>query len=785
MKEDQRVIGSRARRIEDLALLRGEARFVDDVPMPGALHAAFVRSPFAHARMGRIDFSAAAALPGVVACFDAAALAPLLARPRLPLAFPAGQVPEAAMPYVLAAGETCHVGEALALVVAQTRHIAEDAAALVEIDYEELPALIDSRAALEPGAPLPCTAEPIHLFKRFDVGYGDCDAAFAGAHDVVRLSLRQHRGQAHPMETRGILANPDAATGTLTVWASTQMSHELAHTLCMMLGLPETGVRVIAPQVGGAFGAKYLVYPEDVAVAAAAHRLRRPVKWIEDRREHFLAAIQEREQYWTLEAAIDAQGRLLAVRGQLVHDQGAYAPHAINVPFNAATSFPGPYVLPAYRLDVAVARTNKVAVIPIRGAGYPQGCFAMERLLDRIAERVGIDRGEVRLRNYVPAAAMPYTTPMATRAGAPVIYDSGDYAACHARALQAADLPGFRARQAAAREQGRRLGIGYAAALKGTGRGPFESGTVRVAWDGRVQVFTGALAMGQGLATALAQICADALGLDLGRIDVSCGDTAHVSLGMGGFASRQTVTAGSSVHLAARAVRDKALRVAAGILGQPAGTLALQGGHVYAEGGEGPALSLADIAQRLRGLPGYAFPEGVEAGLEATFHFRIDRLAYANAFHVCEVEVDDETGMVRVLRYLALQDSGRLVNPRLVEGQIHGSVAHGIGNALLEHMRYDGQGQPLTTTFADYLLPTATDVPPIDVLLHETPSPLNPLGVKGAGECSVLPVGAAIAAAIEDALADVGAKVEELPISPARLLELIRQAGADGTRNGA
>ena len=769
------IVGARVRRGEDLALIQGAGRFVDDVPMPGVLHVAFVRSSFAHARLTTIAVNAALALPGVVACYTGVDMARLLTSPRLPIAFPEGQVAPEAMPFVLPSVETCYVGEALVMIVAQSRSIAEDAAALVEIDYEELPALIDCRKALDPQAPPACQADPIKLFKRFRVSYGDCAQAFDDAHQVVQVRLRQHRGSANPIEGRGILVNPDQATGTLTAWASTQLPHELAHTFCKMLRLAEHRVRVIVPDVGGAFGSKYLVYPEDVAVAAAAQHLKRPVKWIEDRREHFLSAIQERDQYWTIEAAVDPDGRLLGVRGQLVHDQGAFAPHSINVPYNSATSLPGPYVLPAYDLDVAVARTNKVPVIPIRGAGYPQGCFAMERLLDAVAVALKIGRGEVRLRNYIPVERMPYATPMLTRAGGPIIYDSGDYAGCQEKALAVADLPGFRRRQAQARSHGKYLGIGFAAAVKGTGRGPFESATVRVSHDGRVSVFTGALAMGQGLATALAQICAHGLGIELEDIDVICGDTSFVSLGMGGFASRQTVTAGSSVHLATAAVRAKALQLAAAMLNESPANLTIEQGIIHVPGKIPQGVPLAAVAMRLRGLPGYAFPDGVEAGLEATFHFRVDQLTYSNAFHVCEVEVDIETGFIRLMRYIALQDSGKLINPMMVEGQILGGVVHGIGNALFEQMRFDEYGQPTTTTLADYLMPTATDIPHIEVLLHESPSLTNPLGVKGAGESGVIPVAATIVAAIEDALGSYGIRIDEVPITPLRLLELINE----------
>lgn len=769
-------IGRRTLRMEDDALLRGEGHYVDDIPMHGLLHAAFVRSPLAHARILSVDTSQAMAMPGVVACFKAADMAAVLGSLRLPIAFPEGQMAREAMPFVLAPEETCHVGEAIVLVVAESRALAEDAAACVEVRYEELAPIVDCRDALRADAPLACVADAVKLFKRFKVAWGDCDAAFAKAAHVIDLALVQERGSAHPMEGRGILVHPDPATRTLNVWASTQMAHELSHTISHMLHLPEQKVRVITPDVGGGFGSKYLVYPEDIAVAAAAHKLGRPVKWIEDRLEHFLAAIQERDQHWKLSAAVDPSGRLLAIRGTMIHDQGAFAPHSINVPFNAASSVLGPYVLPAYDMDVAAARTNKVAVIPVRGAGYPQGCFVMERLMDRIAAELGIDRGEVRLRNYIQPAQMPYDTHMRNRAGDPIIYDSGDYPASHRRALEAADLPSFRRRQAEARAEGRFIGIGYAHAVKGTGRGPFESGTVRVGCDGRVSVSTGAAPMGQGLATAMAQICADALQVDITDIDVTCGDTHFVSLGMGGYASRQTVAAGSSVHLAGAAVRRKALELASQMLEAPVERLEMANGVIHVSGSPEPSLRLGDIATRLRGLPGYAFPAGIEPGLEATFHFRIDQLAYANSFHVCEVEVDVDTGRVAVRTYLALQDSGVLINPQMVEGQVHGSVAHGIGSTLYEQMRYDAAGQPLSTTFSNYLLATANEVPPIRVLLQETPSPLNPLGVKGAGECSVIPVSPAIVSAVEDALAQLGVRIDQIPLNPMRLLELIHGA---------
>lgn len=772
---EARVVGRRMRRTEDPALLQGKGRFIDDITLPGTLHAVFVRSPHAHALIRSIDTAAARAKPGVAAVYVADDLLKVMVRMRLPMAFPEGTLTADAMPLVLAAREVTYVGETVAMVLAASRYLAEDAADEIFVDYDVLPAVVDPRNAMEPGAPKACLDTESNLFRRFRVGYGDCDGEFAKAAHVFRETLFQHRGAAHPMEGRGIVAtmNPDGES--MTVWSSTQMAHEVRGNICEMLALEEDQVRVIAPDVGGGFGAKFLVYPEEIAVAGAAKLQGCPVKWIEDRREHFVSAIHERDQYWELEVAVDERGVLRGIRGLLTHDQGAFAPHSITVPYNSASSMSGPYIIPSYGIDVLVVRTNKVPVIPVRGAGYPQGTFAMERLLDLVAEKLGLDRAEVRSRNLIPPERMPYAAGLINRAGVKVVYDSGDYATCQRRALDAVDYAGFPARQAKARSEGRMIGIGIAHGVKCTGRGPFESGTVRVSPSGKISVYTGALAMGQGLKTALAQICAEQLGVEMTDIDVTCGDTAYVSLGIGGYGSRQTMIAGSSVHLAAAAVREKALKVAAQMLA-PDTDFVVAGGKVHVAGRPERSVTLGRIAVALHGVAGYKFPDGVDAGLEATFHFTVDDMAYANAFHVCEVEVDAETGHVQIVRYLALHDSGRLISPQIAEGQVHGAVVHGIGNALFEWMGYDDAGQPITTTFADYLLPTATEVPNIEVMTHETLSPLNPLGMKGVGEVGVIPVTAAVVAAIENALQPLSVRIRETPLTPVRLLELVLQA---------
>jgi carbon-monoxide dehydrogenase large subunit len=763
------MIGARVPRLEDFSLLTGGARFVDDIAAPGALHAAFVRSPHPHALIHGIDASAAGAAPGVVAVLALDDIAPVLKRRRMMRVSNSGTRLDQSWPFALADGEVSFVGEPVAIVVALDRYVAEDAAALVAIDYEVLPAATDSRtAARGPAVRRELAANEVIAYK---VAYGDAEAAFAKAAQVVHEDLWIHRGAAHSMEGRGILAQ--IADREIQVWASTQKAHDLRNALADYIDLDESRLRVATPDVGGGFGPKLCVYPEDVAVVAAATLLRRSVKWIEDRREHFTNAAQERDQYWSIEIAAEADGRVRGVRGRLIHDIGAYALQDVNIPYNSATTLTGPYMVPALAIDVAATHTNKAPVSSVRGAGYPQAAFAMERLMDGLARALGIERAELRRRNLIPAEKMPYLKPLKARSGEQVQYDSGDYPGCQAEILRAAGWADFPRRQAAARAEHRYLGIGLAHGIKGTGRGPFEFGGVRVSPTGRITVSTGAAAMGQGLATALAQICAEAFGVRADDVTVIAGDTAAAPLGLGGFASRQTVTAGSSVQIAAKAVAAKAKKLASHMLEAAEDDLEIVDGEVRVVGAPQLNVKLGELARVLKGAPGYAFPHDVDPGLEANAMFRVDQLAYSNACHVVEVEVDIETGGVTILRYLALQDCGRRVNPMIVEGQVHGGIAHGVGNALFEWMGYDDAGQPVTTTFADYLLPTATAVPTLETLYRESPSPHNPLGVKGVGEVGVIPAAAAVISAIEDALSPFNVHIAQMPIMPPKLVELI------------
>jgi len=768
-------MGRAVTRLEDNTLLRGAGRFVDDIALPGLLHACFVRSPVAHARLNGLDAAPARACPGVHAVLTYRDLRARLTCERVPLALPVAAIRFHVDPRYLAHDELCYVGEPVALVVAESRAAAEDAASLVALDYEPLPAVVDPREGLKPGAPKARLDCPDNLVAHWVVAYGDVEAAFARAARRVSQTFRMNKGGGHSIEARGVVARFDRLENLLTVWDSTQMPHKAKRVLVDALGLTEQQVRVIAPDVGGGFGPKNPFYPEELAVPAAAMLLGRPIKWIEDRREAFTATNHERVQDWEVEAAADAEGRLLAIRGHFRHDHGAFTPSGLSLPQNATTNLLGPYILPALKLEVSACLTNMVAATSTRGAGRPQGTFVMERLLDGIADALGLARAEVRQRNLVRSDQMPYVTQVTTRDGLPMTYDSGDYPECQRRALAAAGYADFAKRREAARRAGRHIGIGLSNYVEGTGRGPFESASVRIGPSGKIVIATGAAAQGQGTHTMLAQLAADALGVRPEDVHVVSGDTAASPLGHGAYASRQAVVAGNAVHLAARMVADKARQAAAAMLEVAPDDLELADGAVRVKGAD-LTRTLGQIAHALSGVAGFSLPASITPGLAAAVDFEPPAITYTNGSHVVEVEVDIETGGVRLLRYVVVHDCGRMINPMMVEGQVHGGVAHGIGMTLYERMRYDESGQPLTVTFADYLLPTSDGVPAIDIHHMESPTPLNPLGVKGAAESGTIGAPPAIVSAIEDALRPLKVRITDLPVTPDRLLALIRAA---------
>ena len=768
------LVGSAVKRLEDPALLTGRGRFVDDIAVPSMLHLAFVRSSFAHARIRGIDAADARALPGVHAVYSFADLPGTAGREPMPLPVPNAAIKHPKAQHVLVRDEAVYVGDPIAMVLADSRYVAEDAVALVEVDYVPLPAASDGRAALAPGAPRAHADLPDNVIADIQVGYGDVDAAFAAAAHVVDGRFFQHRGGAQPMECRAVLAVPDTLSDTLTLWANTQMPHILRDAVAGMLDLANERVRVVAPDVGGGFGPKGPPYPEQIAVAAAARLIGRPVKWVEDRREHFVAMYQERDQWWEAALALDAEGRILGLRGRFIHDGGAHLPWGIVTPYISATTVPGPYVVPAYRMGMTAVYTNKVSTTPVRGAGRPQAVFAMERLMDRAAQALGLDPAELRSRNFVRPDQMPYAPGLTFRDGSPVTYDSGDYPACQDMTLARADYAGFPARQAAALAAGRYIGIATASYVEGTGLGPFEGVTVRVGTDGRAVVETAAAPQGQGHRTMFAQLVAQELGLPLESIDVVLADTKAMPRGIGTFASRITANAGSSALIAARGVADKLRKVAAHVLEAAEQDIDLVDGRAFVKGVPEMGRSFRELARIANGMPGFALPRGLPVGLDETAHFTPTQAVYANGCHVAEVEVDVETGQVHILRYTTGHDCGTVLNPLIVEGQVTGGVAHGVGNALFEWMKYDENAQPVTANFGEYLLPSAPEVPSVAQVHMESPTPMNPLGVKGAGEGGTIPAPAVIAGAIENALAPFGVRIDDVPVTPERIVELLR-----------
>jgi len=767
-----RYFGAPVARIEDPRLLSGGGNYVDDIVLPGMLHAAFLRSPVAHGRIRSIDRSAAGAMPGVHAVYTMADFAAISGGPMPPMApHPLLKTPITCRP--LTDDEVRYAGEPIAIVLAESRARAEDALAAIVLDIEHLPTVADARAAAVKGAPRVHSERESNLIATLRGTHGKVDEVFATAAHRFVESFATHRGGCHAMECRGVVASVDGASGDLTLFTSSQSPYMVRRFLAGYLGRDESEIRVVAPDVGGGFGPKANVYPEEFAVALAAIQSGRPVKWIEDRQEHFLATTQQRDQFWTLEVACDAQGRMLGVRGRCVHDNGAYAPYGLILPATALASFPGPYALEAFDIAIDVVLTNLVPTSPVRGAGRPNTAFVLERLADCVARRLGLCRAEVRRRSFVRADQMPYVTGGKMRDGSPVAYDSGDYANALDLVLEKIDAAGIAQRRTAAAKRGRLLGLGLASCVEDTGLGPFEGATVRVTPAGKVIVSTGAASQGQGHATIFAQIAADALGVDIGDVIVRSGDTGAFPLGISTIASRIAVTAGSSIEIAARKVRDKAIKVAAHLLEVAEHDLEIGDGAVRVVGVAGMNVTLAAIARTLSGAAGVKLPAGVEPDLAATGYFETSQLAFAYGSHACEVEIDPDTGDARITRYVVAHDCGRLINPRLVDGQIRGGVVHGIGNALFERMQHDEAGQPLTTTYGDYLLPAASEMPDIEIHHIETPSPRNPIGVKGAGEGGTIPAAACVISAIEDALGATAPPITMHPVSPEQILQWI------------
>jgi aerobic carbon-monoxide dehydrogenase large subunit len=760
-----KLVGQSLTRLEDRPLLTGRGRFAADISFPQQLHMRIVRSNFAHGRLRSIDVDAALATPGVHAVWTAADIADIP-----PIDFRLTRI-EGLAPYrqrLLASGFVRYVGEPVAAVFATDPYLAEDAAELVVLDIEELPVILRADAEIgefEPGR----STEPAIVRK----GYGDVDAAFRAAHTVVaaKLSIGRHSGV--PLETRGAIARYDAARDMLELYGAAKVPHWNRDQLARMLGRPPSSMNLYEGHVGGGFGIRGELYPEDVLVCAAVLRMQRPIKWIEDRREHLIAANHSREQLHHVRAAIDREGRILAIEDEIFHDQGAYMrTHAATVPDLAAAMLPGPYRIPAYRAQAHIRLTNKTPCGTYRAPGRFESTFVRERLLDAIADKLGLDRVEIRRRNLIARQEMPYARPLETL-GTEIIFDSGDYAGLLDKALAAIEWPLVREKLAARRAAGELVGAGVALFVEKSGLGPSDLVRINVDGDGMVEVVSGSASVGQGMETVIAQICADALGVDYRKIHVTHGLTDRIEFGMGAFASRVTVMTGEATRIAAGALKDKAIEVASELLQAPADVLDIVDGEVVrSDMAAGPSVSLGAVARALE--PGSPLLHGRTSGLSAEGWFRSNHMNYPYGVHIAVTRVDGDTGAVDIERYLVAYDVGKAVNPMLIEGQIVGGCAQGIGGTLFEEFLYDERGEPLSVTFADYLMPTVREIPPVDVIISEdAPSPLNPMGLKGAGEGGANAVGAAIAAAIDDALGKPNA-VTELPITPQRLKRLMR-----------
>jgi len=775
-------IGRSLLRREDRRLLTGQGQFVADIVLPRMAHAVLVRSPLAHARIRSVDLTRAAAAPGVLAAISGADLLQML--PPVPEGqislprkwqnvvqhkFLSPQEP------LLAHDKARHVGEALAIVVAETRAQAEDAAELVALDLEALEPVVDPSAALRPEAPVIHERFGTNLIGEFSISRGDADAAFVRAPHRLRRAFHHHRYAAVPMECRGVVAAYDLRTDSATIWSSTQVVHWVRREAAGILGVPEARVRVVAPDVGGGFGGKGHVYPEDLLMPFLARRLGRPVRWIEERREHFESATHSRDQWHEVEFAFDDNGRILALRDDYLVDCGAWNPIGSGVAYNTAVHLTGPYKIENLAVRGRIAVTNKTPNAPYRGAGRPEACFAMERVVDIVAHTLGIEPAEVRRRNMIRAEEMPYSVGLLYRDGEPIVYDSGDYPRALELALEAVGgVAEFRQRQLAARADGRYLGLGIGCYIEGTGVGPFESALVRIEPTGKIYITGGAAPQGQGMETIFAQIAADIWKVAPDDVFVSLADTSAIAVGFGTMASRSTVTFSGAIHQASGKLREKVFAIAANLLECAPADLELRDGGVGIVGVPGRRIGLAEMARAARPGWDHGRPPGVEAGLEEISYWEPPTVTWSYAVHTAIVGVDIDTGRVAIEDYAVAHDCGVVVNPLLVEGQIRGGAVQGIGGGLYESIAYDGAGQLLSGSLMDYALPVASEMPEIKVRHLHSPSPLNPLGVKGVGEGGAVAPPVALANAVCDALAPFGVEVNATPI---RLEQLIRVIG--------
>ena len=781
-----KMVGARVRRVEDPRVLLGTSQYVDDLDLPNSVALAFVRSPYAHARILSIDVNTAQDRSDVQLVVTGADIAEAIKPLRVVYDPNKAPTHKSCDWPVLAQDKVRFVGEAVAVVVATDRYAAEDAASVIDVEYEPLDPVCDVEQALAADAPLVHEEWGDNVMQTLRVEIGEVAKAFHVADCVVSERLTTGRHMALPMETRGCVASFERGTDTLTVWSSTQVPHMLRSHLALVLDFPEHHIRVIAPDVGGGFGQKGHLFPEEAVAAYLARRLGRSVKWIEDRRENLSASLHAKQQTVQAELALHQDGTILGIRGRFVSDVGAYSEYPWGSAFeagHAASSMPGPYKTPAFGFEAVSVATNKTTIGVYRGVGLPIGVLTMERLLDLAAHKLGLDPAEIRLRNMIRKEEHPYTTII----GAEV--ESGSHRESLQKALDMLGYQACRAEQQQARAQGRYLGIGIGCYVEGTAPssaafasmgldlGGYESATVRMDVAGTVTVLVGTHSHGQSHETTLAQVAADELGLPLADIRIIEGDTNAVPYGMGTWGSRSAVTGGGAISKASEKLRSKMLRIASRMTEVPDEDLELAAGMIRRKADATPLLPIKELAYRVLVQAG-SLPPDEEPGLDATAHYEPPPSTHANATHIALVEVDRDTGKVAILRYIVVEDCGTIINPTVVDGQIQGGVAQGIGTALYEHAIYDENGQFLTGTLMDYIIPTAVDVPQVEIGHIESPSPYTPHGIKGMGEGGAIAPPAAIANAVADALAPFDVRVNAIPLTPERVLGWIEQYSA-------
>jgi aerobic carbon-monoxide dehydrogenase large subunit len=777
-------IGAPMLRREDRRLLLGQGQYVGDIVLPRMVHAVFVRSPLPHAYIKSVNVERAASSPGVVFVLSGTELAQLLPpvpdhQVSLPSKWRVAVAHRILSPRqaLLAADKVRHVGEAFAVVVAESRYAAEDAAALVDAEFDPLPAIVDAEAGLRSNAALVHQQFGTNLIAEVSASKGDPERALHAAPHRLERRFHHHRYAAVPMECRGVVSEFDLRTQSLTVWSATQVVHWVRREVAAVLGMPEARVRCIAPDVGGGFGVKGHVYPEDLLIPFLARRLGRPVKWIEDRHEHLMCSCHSRDQIHDFEIGFDDAGRILALRDSILADCGAFNPIGTAAVYNTIAHLSGPYHIPNFAATAKVIATNKVPNAPYRGAGRPEAALATERAIDLIGRTLGLEPAEIRRRNMIAPKQMPYNVGLVYRDGEPIVYDGGDYPAALEKALTAAGgLVAFRERQQEARAKGRYLGLGIGCYTEGTGAGPFEGASIRIENSGTIYVAGGSCPQGQGMETIFSQIVADTWKVDPQNIVVTLADTAAIPMGFGTVASRSTVTLSGAIHHASERLREKTFAIAANMLECGPQDLELRDGKVGVIGVPELEVPLGKIAKAA--APGWDHerPRGIDAGLEQTYYWEPETVTWSYAVHVVIVEVDVGTGAVRLDRYAVAHDCGVVINPMLVEGQIIGGTVQGIGGGLYEYFRYDAEGQLLTGSLMDYLLPTASDVPNFALVHLHSPSPLNPLGVKGLGEGGAIAPPVAIANAVCDALAEFEIEFNTTPVLPEQLVANIENA---------